>query len=463
MNETKTLSRFVADLSYDAIPSDVVTAVKKCLLDYAGVATFATVTEAGKILSRFCTRNNFGRSTIFPQCTASYDPAMAALANGTLAHGFELDDIHTPSASHPGSVIIPASIALGEKIGVDGKRLIEAIVAGYEVMARVGMPIAMNMMQKGHHATGTFGTFGATAACAKILGLTADQIESALGIAGSFASGINQFAVKDSMVKRIHAGKAAQQGVMIALLAQEGFRGPAEILEGKYGFWRVFTDKDYEPDCELAIQNLGKEYAVNHITVKPSAACGVIHPVIDCLETIKRDSKFVPDIDSVEKIVVKGHKNLVEEHNTYEPESILIAQYSLPFSVGLYFCGNINNPKNYLDDSILRNPSILAWGKRVSTQFDEEVEAACPALFGAKVEIIMKNGQRFSSYSRCAKGGTENPYTLDDVLRKYQTLVSDVLTPALAAHISDGIQEVETLENVQSLFGIVIENKEKKV
>ena len=458
MNETRLLAEFVANISYDKLPESVIAAVKKCLIDYVGVASFATQTDIGKIIIGFCKNNNHGNSTILPECEAVYGPSMAAMANGTLAHGFELDDINTPSGSHPGSVIIPSSIALGEEIDANGKQLIEAIVAGYEVMARVGAPIVGNMLKKGFHPTSTFGTFGATAACAKLMRLNVDQVESALGIAGSFASGVVQFSVKDSMVKRIHAGKAAEQGVIIAMLAKDGFLGPTEIFEGKYGFWRVFKDADYEPDYGLATKGLGETYAITNTTVKPSAACGVIHPVIDCLEIIKQDPEFVPDLDAVDQIIVKGHHNLVEEHNTYEPTSILIAQYSLPFSVGLSFWGNINDPKIYLDNSILSNPTVLAWGKKVTTQFDEEVNSACPALFGAKVEIVMKNGKKFYAHAKCAKGGTENPFTLDEVIGKYRTLVSGILTNEAADRILAKIHVIEQLQSVRTLFDLTKES-----
>ncbi|HWR08787.1 MmgE/PrpD family protein [Sporomusa sp.] len=454
MNETRVLSEFIADISYDKLPDRVIAAVKKCLIDYVGVAAFASQTDMGKIITSFCSRNNFGHATILPDCKAEYGPSMAAMANGTLAHGFELDDINTPSASHPGAVIMAASIALGEEIDADGKQLIEAIVAGYEVMMRAGVSIAVHHLRKGFHPTASFGTFGATAACAKLLGLNADQVESALGLAGSFASGLAQFSVKGSMVKRIHAGKAAEQGVIIAQLAKDGFKGPAEILEGKFGFCRVFKDADYEPDYGLITKGLGETYAVEDITVKPSAACGVLHPVVDCLEIIKKNADFVPDLDAVDKIIVKGHTNLVEEHNTYEPDSILTAQYSLPFTVGLSFWGNVNDAKNYLDVSILKNPTILAWGRKVTTQFDQEVQSTCPALFGAKVEVVMTDGRSYKAHVRCAKGGTENPYTFDEVAEKYKVLVADVFTPEMAENIAMKVRSVEKLKSVRNLFEI---------
>lgn len=172
MGQTRQLASFASALQYEKLPNEVVNSVKKCLLDYYGCTLFATQTDMGKIIIDYSKQGNIGHATILPEFKQAYNPANAALSNGTCAHGFELDDVSGISISHPGACVIPAVLALAEERGSSGKRIIEAIVAGYEVMIRVGSTIAAAHIAKGFHPTASFGTFGATAACCKLLGLT---------------------------------------------------------------------------------------------------------------------------------------------------------------------------------------------------------------------------------------------------------------------------------------------------
>ncbi len=452
MNETKTLAQFVADLKYDNLPAHVIEATKKCLIDYIGVATFASQTEMGQIIASIGQRNNHGNCTILPGTDHKYAPNMAALVNGTFGHGFELDDINSGTATHPGCVICSAAIAMAEETGADGKRLIEAIVVGYEVMVRCIRPFAKHHLDKGFHPTATGGTFGATAACCKVLGLNADQVENALGIAGSFTSGIKQFTYFGSMSKRLHGGKGGEQAAIIAQLAQAGFTGPGEIFEGKTGFNRVFCDSDYQSDFSLLTAGLGETYAIEDITVKPCPACGVLHVVIDCFDTMREDPAFSTNYDDVEKIVIRSHHNMIEQHMLYEPQTVMQGQYSCPFTVGVYMEGEVRDAKQYLSDSIIHDPDILRWGNKVTAVLDPEFDAAFPARFGAGVEYVRKDGRTLNVSYPYPKGSGEQQFTYAEVENKYRILSKGLFSEKMLDDIAMKVRLLENLENVGQLF-----------
>jgi 2-methylcitrate dehydratase PrpD len=451
MKETQELSEFVYSTSLNKVPDRVLNLVKDYILDLIGVGIFATKTPWGKIIIDFCRENSAsGNSTIFGVSSERYKPLLAALANGTCAHGFELDDVHSPSISHPGAVTIPAALSLGETCNASGKKLLESVIVGYEVMGRIGAVISKSHIAKGFHPTGTFGVFGAGAACSKILDLSREEIQDAFGIAGSSASGIMQFSIGGSMVKRIHAGNAAEQGMKSALLARKGFTGPREILEGKYGFFRVFTDIDGRIDWGEMLKGLGKKYMIEEISTKSSPACNILHPVVDCIEWISTKRKI--NEDQVEEILVSGHENLIHEHNTYEPDSILSAQYSLPFTVGLAIKGKIHDPSVYLDESILKNKEILKIGSKVKTKLDDNIQKAFPGKFGAKVSIKFGDGEIIEKMVSTPKGSYDNPFSQDELEIKFRTLVRDSLEENKADLLIRRIYSIESLKNIRELF-----------
>ncbi|MDO4982715.1 MAG: MmgE/PrpD family protein [Eubacteriales bacterium] len=452
MNETRTLCEFAAKLSYDKLPQNVIDMAKKCLIDYIGVAAFASQTEMGQIMSKVGKRNNVGSCTILPGTEHKYAPNMAAFVNGTFGHGFELDDINSATATHPGCEICSAAVAMAEECGADGKTLIEAIVVGYEVMVRCIRPFAKHHLDKGFHPTATGGTFGATAACCKVLGLNAAQFENALGIAGTFTSGIKQFTHYGSMSKRLHGGKGGYDGAEIAQLAKEGFTGPSEIFEGKTGFNRVFCDSDYAADFSLLTDGLGEIYAIEDITVKPCPACGVIHSVIDCLDDISKEPGFSKNFDAIEKIVVKSHHNMIGQHMLYEPKTVMQGQYSCPFTVGVYMEGEVRDAKQYLDDGIIKNPAILRWGEKVTAELDEEMDNAFPARFGSKVDVVLADGRTLHAEYPTPKGSGERQFTYDEVENKYMILTQSLFSEAMQKDVASKVRQLEKLENVRDLF-----------
>ena len=241
MNETRTLVKFLVGLKYEDLPPEVVAEAKLALLDHFGVGLFASRMEWSKMVCELVEEAGSKRESTVWGNSFKVTAQDAALVNGTAAHGIEMDDRKPSLSLHQGSVTVPAALATAEKAKADGKTLITAMVAGYELPYRVGR--CMKKSPEGIHTPGHRSVWGAVAAASKALGLGEGQMLNACGVAGSMASGIWEFSEdpKGTMVKRLHMGWSAHSGVTAALLGAKGFTGPSTVLEGKYGYCNVFA------------------------------------------------------------------------------------------------------------------------------------------------------------------------------------------------------------------------------
>ncbi len=454
MNETRILAEFLADLSYDNLPQSVIDDAKKCILDHIGGVVFAAQTDLGTVMSKVGKRATYGHCTIMPGFEHIYGPEMAALVNGTFGHGFELDDQNPQSTTHPGCVVNAAAIAMAEETGADGKKLIEAAVCGYEIMSRCIRPFGHHHLDKGFHPTGSAGAFGGVAAAGKILGFNADQFESALGIAGTYAAGSRQSALKGAMSKRLHGGKGASQGVLIAEIVAAGMDGPSEGFEGKYGFNRLYADSDYPVDMSKLIDGLGEHYAIEDTQAKPYSGCGINNVVVDILEKLEAENPdvFTKDFDAYDHIIVRSHHDMKDCHFELHPTTVMGGQYSCPFVLGVHMEGNIRDPRPFMNDEIVRNPKIMRWADIMTAEVDPELDAAFPARFGGELELFYKNGKTLKCRLPYPKGAKEQPFTYEEIEQKYNTLVDGLLTKEQAAGISKKVKNLESLTNMRDLF-----------
>src|SRR3989338_2836557 len=240
---TKKLARYAVNLRYSQIPPEVISRAKACILDTLAVALYGSTKPWSRSVIAFVRGLGLrGRCTVLGERWPAQAP-QAVLANGTMAHAFELDNVRQPGAGvHPGATAFLPSLAIAEEKRADGKALLTAFVAGCEVMSRIGVAAGNSLEKRGFHAPGLTGTFGSAVAAARLLGLSERQMVNALGIAGSYSGGLLEFSrcQEGAMVKRLHLGKAAEGGVTAALLAQRGFAGPESVLEGKFGFLKTF-------------------------------------------------------------------------------------------------------------------------------------------------------------------------------------------------------------------------------
>ena len=348
----------------------------------------------------------------------------AALVNGTATHSYELDDTHDASMSHPASVIIPAALAVAVEVGSKGDEFIAAIIAGYEAMTRIGVAAnASHVIEFGFHPTALFGGFGAAAAVAKLRRVDGETLRCAWGHALSMASGSMQFSDESTgtAVKRVHAGYAAQQGVLAIELALAGVEAPQRSLDGKYGFFAIYGR---DPKPELLLANPERR-AIHEISFKPYACCRQFHSMIDGLRDITDE---FGKSSSISSITVRGPRVLADQHMLRRPASPMAAQYSLPFVVGatIEF-----GPARYdaFASSNLQNPSILRWADLVEVEFDRDLQEQYPAHFGTKVEVGFKDGSKRTERILDSRGTPALPFSWNDLHIKAASLTAGSAIP----------------------------------
>lgn len=455
MNETMGLARFVEELDYDALPREVQLQAMRLFYDFMGNSSYATKTPASQIITDYAIASaKPGTCTILPDFAGRVESSFAALAMGQLGHGFELDDVYMGTCLHPSGPVCAAALAVAQERGVTGKRLLEAVIAGYEVAIRVGLPVGSSHQDWGFHATASFTVFGAAAAAAKIMNLDAEHIAWSFGLAGSMASGIKKFSksISPSMVESLHGGKAAQQGVECAMLAERGFSGPIDVLEGTFGFLEVFRGKREKEDIayEKIVDGLGMTFHCMDISIKPNCNCATTMTACQCIEDFKKDPEF--RAENVESVVLKTHHNILQAHMDYTPNSVSAGQYSTPFSMALNILYDISDPSPFLNEKLNEDPEILAFAQKVTAELDPEIDALFPEHYGNKIEITMKDGRVYKGQYIDYAGSAENPFTYEQIVGKFRGLVDLTYGCERAAILVKNMERIPEMRNVCELF-----------
>src|SRR5437764_2384973 len=268
--ETLQLAKYAAALRYDELPAPVIQRAKDTIADTIAAIAFGADLPWSRIVVDYARRRGAGgKSRVFAPGGARLQAPMAAFANGAMAHAFEMDNLTWPNTGvHPGATLLPPGLAVAQERGIGGRDLITAVVAGAEVMIRIGRATQHRNESRGFHAPGTTGPFGAAIAAGRLMDLNATGLRNALGVAGSLACGLMEFARSGTgaMVKRLHLGRAAESGVLAAGLASDGFTAPVSVLEGELGFLRVFCGDQF--DTTELTRELGESYASRSITLK---------------------------------------------------------------------------------------------------------------------------------------------------------------------------------------------------
>ena len=438
MNETRLLAEFVQDTAYEDLPSAVVEAVRVYILDnlasgFVGSSTAWADMVAGMARDNHCQ----GPCSLFARnwtTSASY----AALVNGTMIGGFETDHAFVPGSCHPSAAVFPAALAIAERDHMDGRSLLASVALGYEVVCRVGLAATRAVEDAaGFHGPGTNAPFGGAIGAGKALGLDCERLVNALGIAGSHAGGLMEFAREGAMTKRIHVGRGSQMGLESALLSARGFTGPSTVLEGDRGFLRVYSPS---PRPELLVESLGQRYILMDIMVKAYACHASFHPVIDGIRRFKEGGQF--DSSRLERAKVVATERMVERHGQREPTSVLGAQYSLPFSVAVALCRDVADPHVYNQETLMA-PEVRELAKEVELAIDDQ-RFGKPG--GPAAEVSLTAGGSTHSFPVAGwKGAPGNPYTYDEMAEKFRRYASPVLPPPT---VEDVIQKVRNLEGV---------------
>jgi 2-methylcitrate dehydratase PrpD len=443
---TKRLAQYAADLRYEDIPGQVLARAKHTITDTVGAMVFGASLPWSKIIIDYAeTAGSNGKSRVMRPGGPLVQAASAALANGLLAHSFELDGATKPSAGvHPCATIFPAALAVAQERGIDGRRLLAAFVAAAESMIRIGRATKKSNEHRGFHAPGTTGPFGASIAAGRLLGFDAAKMANVIGIAASLASGLVQFSRSKGggMVKRLHFGRAGESGVLAANLADRGFTGPNDVLEGEFGFLRVFCE---EYDFAELTASLGEKYHTLSVYMKRFPAHGTTQTTLQAIQELQAERPFTGD--DVEAIAVEGGAEMVDRHNILDPTDLMGAQYSIPFCAALACYRDPRDPRSY-DQGALEDPRIRALCSGIRLTLLDE--ASRRTRDSARVTVTLKDGSRLTRQLDDFKGTPSSPPTTADVHEKFSILMRDC-PPAKSEEIFERLQNLEAEKDLQWL------------
>ncbi len=444
MNATAKISQFVIDANFEKIPPHALQTAKIAVRDCLGVALAGSREENAKICAQIAHQEGAREeATVIGQGFKS-SPLYAAFANGTAAHALDFDHSFT-LMGQPTAPIIPAIFSLGESLGASGSRILEAYVVGYEVTGKLAFSLR-DSSHDGWHAPGTLGSFGAAAACAKLLGLSAVQVQMAVGIAASMASGI--VANFGTMTKPLHVGLGARNGVLAAKLAQSGYTANAQALEGGFGFYQTFHQA--APIHDEPLEELGKSYALvsEGIRIKPYPCGGLTHQAIDAALDFR--AKHGITAEMVESVDVDVTKHTFERIIFRVPQTGIQGKFSMPYLIARAIIdGKV--PLEIFTDAAVRDAGVLKLAERVQMRLDPNLKARDAGGRPCRVTIRLKNGQTYTREVQHAKGSPEVPMTEDELRGKFTECARQAISDSSARRALEFIERLETLENVGPL------------
>jgi 2-methylcitrate dehydratase PrpD len=412
------LERLVA-LSWADLPPTARKHAVQCLMDNIGCGIFGAQFEWTKITARFvAAEGSRGDASIF-SCREPAAPSRAALINGVAIHGYELDDIILGTLSHPGTAVVPAALAIAEHTQASADRLLFGLIAGYETLARLGSVLAPHR-QIAFHLTGIMGAVAAAVAAAVVADLPLRKLNDAVGIACSRASGTKAFSQSvGGMVKRLHGGSAAETGVMACLLADLGFTGPLQAIDGRFGLIEAVCG-DASGASALS-KGLGTNWAIERVWTKVYPCCGAVHTALQAIEQLRAQENIAPD--QVKTLRVATSRRGVTQNGETAPQDTMGAQYSLPFCAALAMTGDAKDPLAFAPENLTR-PKIIDMIAKVELQVDPEIDAAYPDRLGNKVEITLHEGRKFKMTLWDAHGMPAAPCSPQELHSKFGRLCS---------------------------------------
>lgn len=441
---SQTLAEFATGLKFETIPPEVLERAKTCLIDTVAACTFGAGLPWSRIVIGYAERNSAPGNALILGTKSRVRAPFASLANGALAHAFEMDCLCHPSANvHPGASLTAPGLAVSQGRKRSGKQLLTAFVAGYEVMYRIGDAARGSSEKIGFHAPGLTGVFGGAVVVGKLFELDARGMANALGIGGSLCSGLLEFSRSGGgMVKRLHLGRAAEGGFMAANLAHNGFTGPESVLEGKYGFLGAFCRDTDPPRLTRA---LGEEWHTLKTMVKRYACHITAHmPVTAALE-LKAEHRFAGS--DVASFTVAGSDKVVSHHDIPDPQDLAMAQYSTPFCVALALHRDPLDPRSFSEEN-LNDPAIRTLARNVKV----ELRKGAPGDHAhvSRVTVRLKDGREFAREQREFPGMPGRPLSRDELLAKFLKLTAPD-DRAKAERLFAQLAEAEKVEDMSTL------------
>ena len=450
MTASETLAAFCTELRFGSIPAETLHAAKRHILDTIGVALAASSNGvASPIVDAVRAWAGAREASVIGHDYGAPAPH-AALANGTLAHALDFDDTHVESVVHPSAFVVPAALAVAEESGADGRMLLTACVAGYEVSTRIGAAAPGRFHARGLHTTGIAGPFGAAAVAAVLWGLTDAQTTHALGVAGSQSSGLFAYLADGSETKRFHAGWAAQGGIVAADLARRGFTGPRTIFEGPHGLFDGFLAGETHDAARLT-RGLGSEWETTRIAIKPYPACHFVHAFMDAAIGL---SVRAGDIEEITCNIAPPAAGIVAEprEGRLHPATTYAAQFSLPFAVASAIVGG-REGLDLFGEEARSDKRVLALAERVHHRRDDTLPF--PKTFGGRITIQLRDGRVREADELVNRGHPDRPLTDDELIAKFSSNARRRLDNGAVEKVADTIWRLDELDSVEELASLI--------
>jgi 2-methylcitrate dehydratase PrpD len=448
---TRAIAQFISQIRYEAIPNEVIGRIKLLILDSLGCALYGSALEWSQIL-----RATLARLDGTKACRVWGTPELlsaphAVLVNGTLIQSFELDDVHRQGVLHVGAVTLPPLLAITElRRSLSGRDFLQSAVAGYEIGPRVGKCMGPQHIGQGWHSGATVGVFSAVSGAAAALRLSGAQAVHALGIAGTQSSGL-MAAQYGAMVKRMHAGRAAQSGLYGALLAEAGFTGIVDVFESPYGgFCSTFSRSNDRFNLDELSWELGRVWETMRISLKFYSCVGSNHTTLDAIRSMQNKTPF--GAGDIASIVVHGSQVTVEHVGwPYEPQGLVSAQLNLPFCVAtLLLEGDVF--VDQFTEEVVVDKRRIELSKKVSVVHDPSITGlGSNYRHMVHVEVQLKNGVKLKQTVEAPRG-SENSFASEaEIVQKFKKLATHIVSDAKADDIVNLVLAAEKLERAEQI------------
>lgn len=416
---TESVARWIAQFNADEAPRQARDNLNLILLDTLGVMLASTRYEVGRSILRGAAALSPGGNVLVPGADAPMHVTSAALAYGTLGHGIELDEVHLPSRQHVGATVGGTVLALGQKLDASLAQLREALLVGYEVAGHMGIAVDNNrLLDRNFHLSGVVSVFGCTAAAARLLRLSAEEVYHALGLAASQASGTLAWHTESHhMSKSFQCGVAARNGVSAAVLAQQSYQGPGAVFAGPCNVFKAFRGED--PDPADWYRGLGNKFEVLNSSMKLYASGRPMHAALDALLAImKREAIGPEDIEAMEVRMPPGAARIVDGNYTNSIDCrTVMATAALDEKFGL----------DQADDERMGRRDVQSLKERIRLIHDTALDPYFPHNFPAAVSVRCRNGRQAAETVIAATGERDRPMAVEAIQEKFASLAEPVL------------------------------------
>jgi 2-methylcitrate dehydratase PrpD len=445
-------ARFVRGLALNQVPAAVVAKATLLALDTLGSCLASSREEFGRAVLQAAELLGGPQESTLIGTKARTGAASAVLANATLAHGLDFDDTREDAIVHTGCVAVTTALAVGESLGASGRAVLEAMIAGVEVMCRVGLAVPGRFHARHYHPTSLTGGFAAAAVAGKLHGLTEDQLVHAFGICGSQAGGIIEYLADGSGTKRLHPGWAAHAGVAATLLARSGFTGPETVFEGSHGFYQAFAGGYDEPRLEALLGSLGRTWELAELTLKPYPCGSIAQPYMDCALRLREQHGIRPEqIAAIRCRTAEGPIPRLWEPLASKryPVNGYASKFSLPYLLAVMLVKGRATLAEFTDDAV-RDQAVLEVAGKVGYEVDATIDY--PRQFIGHVAIRLRDGRLLEERRDHPRGGPDFPMTPEEVEAKFRGNASLAVPPEQSSRIVEIVGALAAQQHVTGLM-----------